>query len=128
MCAIDARRRKDGSGWDVYTNAGKVNTGFDVIEWAVQVEQLGAGEILLTSMDMDGTKKGYDLDLTRQVAEAVSIPVIASGGAGTMEHFYDAITIGKADAVLAASLFHFGEVEIFELKTYLKNCGIEVKI
>ncbi|NLK68343.1 MAG: imidazole glycerol phosphate synthase subunit HisF [Clostridiaceae bacterium] len=128
VCAIDARRRKDGSGWDVYTNAGKVNTGFDVIEWAVQVEQLGAGEILLTSMDMDGTKKGYDLDLTRQVAEAVSIPVIASGGAGTMEHFYDAITIGKADAVLAASLFHFGEVEIFELKTYLKNCGIEVKI
>lgn len=128
VCAIDAKKREDGSGWDVYTSGGRNNTGLDVIEWAVKVKQLGAGEILLTSMDMDGTKAGYDIELTRQVAEAVDIPVIASGGAGSMEHFYDAITIGKADAVLAASLFHFGEVDIMELKGYLKSKGIKVRI
>ena len=128
VCAIDAKKREDGTGWDVYTSGGRNNTGLDVIEWAVKVKQLGAGEILLTSMDMDGTKAGYDLDLTRQVAEAVDIPVIASGGAGSMEHFYDAITIGKADAVLVASLFHFGEVDIMGLKGYLKSKGIKVRI
>ena len=128
VCAIDAKKREDGSGWDVYTSGGRNNTGLDVIDWAVKVKQLGAGEILLTSMDMDGTKAGYDIELTRQVAEAVDIPVIASGGAGSMEHFYDAITIGKADAVLAASLFHFGEVDIMELKGYLKSKGIKVRI
>lgn len=128
VCAIDAKKREDGSGWDVYTSGGRNNTGLDVIEWAVKVKQLGAGEILLTSMDMDGTKAGYDIELTRQVAEAVDIPVIASGGAGSMEHFYDAITIGKADAVLAASLFHFGEVDIMGLKGYLKSKGIKVRI
>lgn len=128
IAAIDAKQREDQSGWDVYINGGKVNTGIDVIEWARKLEQLGAGEILLTSMDRDGTKKGYDIDLTRQVAEAVNIPVIASGGAGKLEHFRDALTIGKADAVLAASLFHFGEVEIMDLKLFLKSVGIDVRI
>lgn len=128
VSAIDARKRKDGSGWDVYINGGRQNTGRDAVEWAVEAEKNGAGEILLTSMDKDGTKEGFDLELTRQVAEAVRIPVIASGGAGTMEHFRDAVTIGKADAVLAASLFHFGEIEISELKRYLKQQGIEVML
>jgi len=128
IAAIDAKKREDGSGWDVYINGGKVNTGLDAIKWAVKLEQLGAGEILLTSMDMDGTKKGYDIDLTRKVAEAVNIPVIASGGAGKLEHFRDALTVGKADAVLAASLFHFGEVKIMDLKLYLKSIGIDVNI
>ncbi|MBR5348849.1 MAG: imidazole glycerol phosphate synthase subunit HisF [Lachnospiraceae bacterium] len=106
VVAIDARRREDGSGWNVFKNGGRIDTGLDAIEWAAKANKLGAGEILLTSMDCDGTKAGYDNELTRQVAEAVSIPVIASGGAGTMEHFYDALTVGKADAALAASLFH----------------------
>lgn len=128
VLAIDAKKRKDGSGWDVYINGGRLNTGRDVVEWAVAAEKNGAGEILLTSMDKDGTKEGFDLELTRQVAEAVRIPVIASGGAGTMEHFRDAVTLGKADAVLAASLFHFGEIEISELKGYLKQQGIEVML
>ncbi|MDI9482065.1 MAG: imidazole glycerol phosphate synthase subunit HisF [Bacillota bacterium] len=128
VLAIDAKKRKDGSGWDVYINGGRLNTGRDVVEWAVAAEKNGAGEILLTSMDKDGTKEGFDLELTRQVAEAVRIPVIASGGAGTMEHFRDAAIIGKANAVLAASLFHFGEIEISELKGYLKQQGIEVML
>ncbi len=128
VVAIDAKKRQDGSGWDAYINGGRDNSGKDVVEWAKEAEKLGCGEILLTSMDCDGTKNGYDLELTRSVSESVNIPVIASGGAGTMEHFYDALTEGKADAVLAASLFHFKEVEIAELKKYLKNRGIEVSI
>ena len=123
---MDAKRRADG-GWTLYLNGGRVDTGRDAVEWAREVERLGAGEILLTSMDCDGTKSGYDLDLTRAVSEAVSIPVIASGGAGTMEHFYEAFTQGKADAVLAASLFHFREVAIPELKSYLAGKGIPVR-
>lgn len=128
VSAIDAKKRKDGSGWDVYINGGRLNTGRDVVEWAVAAEKNGAGEILLTSMDKDGTKEGFDLELTRQVSEAVRIPVIASGGAGTMEHFRDAAIIGKANAVLAASLFHFGEIDISELKRYLKQQGVEVRL
>ncbi|MBP7176760.1 MAG: imidazole glycerol phosphate synthase subunit HisF [Thermoclostridium sp.] len=128
VAAIDAKIREDGSGWDVYIGGGRINTGLDAIEWSIQAEKLGAGEILLTSMDRDGTKIGYDLELTRQVAEAVKIPVIASGGAGTKEHFRDAITIGKADAVLAASLFHFGEMNIQHLKNYLRQEGIDVRL
>ena len=128
VVAIDAKKREDDSGWDVYINGGRINTGLDAVEWAVKTEALGAGEILLTSMDRDGTKAGYDLELTSQVAQAVKIPVIASGGAGTMEHFRDAITIGKADAVLAASLFHFGGMNIMELKQYLKNEGIAIRV
>ncbi len=128
IAAIDAKRRNDSSGWDVYINGGRVNTGLDAVEWAKKLELLGAGEILLTSMDRDGTKSGYDIELIRQVAEAVNIPVIASGGAGKLEHFRDALTIGKADAVLAASLFHFGEIKIMDLKLYLRSMGLEVKI
>lgn len=128
IAAIDAKLREDRSGWDVYINGGKVNTGLDAVEWAKKLEKLGAGEILLTSMDRDGTKIGYDIELTRSVAEAVNIPVIASGGAGKLEHFRDALTEGKADAVLAASLFHFGGVKIMDLKLYLRSMGIEVKI
>ncbi len=128
VAAIDVKTREDGSGWDVYIGGGRINTGLDAIEWAVKTEKLGAGEILLTSMDRDGTKLGYDLELTRQVAQAVKIPVTASGGAGTKEHFRDAITIGKADAVLAASLFHFGEINIMELKRYLRQEGIDVRL
>lgn len=128
VCAIDAKKREDGSGWDVYVSGGRINTGLDALEWAVKAGELGAGEILLTSMDRDGTKAGYDLELTRQVAEAVKIPVIASGGAGTREHFRDAITIGKADAVLAASLFHFGEMNIMDLKKYLQQEGIDIRL
>ncbi len=127
IVAIDAKKREEDSGWNVYINGGRINTGKDAVEWAVEAEKRGAGEILLTSMDRDGTKSGYDLELTRQVAEAVKIPVIASGGAGTMEHFKDAVTIGKADAVLAASLFHFGEMRIKELKQYLKIEEVEVR-
>ena len=122
--AIDAKRRADGSGWTIYKNGGRVDMGKDAVEWAMEAERLGAGEILLTSMDCDGTKDGYDVELTRTVSENVSIPVIASGGAGTKEHFYDALTEGKADAVLAASLFHFKELEIVELKKYLQERGI----
>ena len=128
VCAIDAKRRADGSGWDVYLNGGRVNTGIDALEWARDAEKLGAGEILLTSMDADGTKKGYDLELTRRISENANIPVIASGGAGTLEHFYDAFTLGNADACLAASLFHFREIEICDLKKYLKNKGIDMRI
>ena len=122
VCAIDAKRRENG-GWDVYLNGGRVNTGIDALEWAKRAEQLGAGEILLTSMDCDGTKAGYDLELTRAVSENAGIPVIASGGAGRLEHFLDAFTKGKADAVLAASLFHFHEIEINDLKRYLRDNG-----
>lgn len=128
VCAIDAKRRADGSGWDVYLNGGRVNTGLDALEWARDAEKLGAGEILLTSMDADGTKKGYDLELTRRISENANIPVIASGGAGTLEHFYDAFTLGNADACLTASLFHFREIEICDLKKYLKNKGIDMRI
>ena len=110
VVAIDAKRRKDAQGWTIYKNGGRVDMGIDAVEWAMKAEKLGAGEILLTSMDCDGTKDGYDIELTRTISENVSIPVIASGGAGKKEHFYDALTEGKADAVLAASLFHFNEL------------------
>ncbi len=126
VCAIDAKRRPEG-GWTVYLNGGRVDTGRDALEWAREAERLGAGEILLTSMDCDGGKNGYDLELTRAVSENAGIPVIASGGAGTMEHFYDAFAEGKADAVLAASLFHFGEITIPDLKKYLEGRGIPVR-
>lgn len=128
VVAIDARRRMDGSGWNIYKNGGRVDMGIDAVEWAMKADRLGAGEILLTSMDCDGTKNGYDLELTRTIAENVSIPVIASGGAGTKEHFYDALTEGKADAVLAASLFHYKELEIGELKEYLRGRGVSVRL
>ena len=118
----------DKSGWDVYLNGGRVNTGIDALEWAKKAEELGAGEILLTSMDCDGTKAGYDIELTRRVSENAKIPVIASGGAGKMEHFLDAFTEGKADAVLAASLFHFREIEINDLKKYLRENGESVRL
>ena len=128
VLAIDAKRREDGSGWNIYKNGGRVDMGIDAVEWAMKACKLGAGEILLTSMDCDGTKDGYDLELTRTISENVSVPVIASGGAGTMEHFYDAMTEGKADAVLAASLFHYKEMEIMELKRYLRDKGISVRM
>lgn len=128
VVAIDAKRRADGSGWNVYRNGGRVDVGLDAVAWAVEAERLGAGEILLTSMDGDGTKAGYDLALTRAVAEAVGIPVIASGGAGTPEHFYEAFQEGKADAALAASLFHFKELEIREVKEYLRGRGVSVRL
>ncbi len=127
VAAIDAKRRGDGT-WEVYINGGRKPVGLDAVEWAVRCEQLGAGEILLTSMDEDGQKKGYDLALTRAVSERVGIPVIASGGAGALSHFYDAFTEGKADAVLAASLFHFGEIPIPELKRYLHEKNIPVRL
>jgi cyclase len=127
VVAIDARHRADGSGWNVFKNGGRIDTGLDAIEWAVRANRLGAGEILLTSMDCDGTKAGYDLALTRQIADAVSIPVIASGGAGTKEHFYDALVDGHADAALAASLFHYKELEIMDLKNYLAGRGVPVR-
>ena len=126
VVAIDARRK--GNSWEVYIHGGRTATGMDVIEWAKKVESLGAGEILLTSMDRDGTKLGYDLELTRSIAEVVRIPVIASGGAGKMEHFYEAFVLGKADACLAASLFHFREVSIPELKAYLASRGVAVRL
>ena len=128
VVAIDAKKRVDGEGFTIYKNGGRVDMGIDAVEWAMQAEKLGAGEILLTSMDGDGTKAGYDLELTRAVAENVSIPVIASGGAGTMEHFYEAFTEGKAEAALAASLFHFKEMEIRDLKKYLREKGISVRL
>jgi cyclase len=127
VVAIDARRREDGSGWNVYKNGGRIDTGLDAIEWAIKADRMGAGEILLTSMDCDGTKAGYDIELTRLISQNVSIPVIASGGAGTKEHFYDALTEGCADAALAASLFHFKELEIMDLKEYLANKGVSVR-
>ena len=126
VVAIDARRT--GDSFHVYKNGGRIDTGLDAVEWARQAEKLGAGEILLTSMDCDGTKAGYDIELTRTIAEAVSIPVIASGGAGTMEHFYEALTRGKADAALAASLFHYRELEIRQVKEYLRDRDIPVRL
>ena len=128
VLAIDAKRREDGNGWSVYKFGGRIDMGLDAIEWAKKGVELGAGEILLTSMDCDGTKNGYDIELTRAVADAVSVPVIASGGAGELSHFYDALTEGGADAALAASLFHYKELEINELKQYLKNNGIPVRL
>lgn len=128
VLAIDAKRRKDGSGWNIYKNGGRADTGIDAVEWAIKANKLGAGEILLTSMDKDGTKDGYDLELTRIISENVSIPVIASGGAGNREHFYKALTEGKADAALAASLFHYKELGIMDLKKFLKDKGISVRI
>lgn len=128
VVAIDAKRRADGSGWNVYKNGGRVDMGIDAVEWARKAEQLGAGEILLTSMDCDGTKSGYDIELTRTIAGQISIPVIASGGAGKPEHFYDALAQGKAEAALAASLFHFKELEIKEVKKYLRDRGIAVRL
>lgn len=126
VCAIDAKRREQGS-WEVYLNGGRLPTGIDAVAWAQEAVSRGAGEILLTSMDCDGKKTGYDLELTRAVSERVGVPVIASGGAGALEHFYDALTVGKADAVLAASLFHFNEIPIETLKAYLSERGIPVR-
>ena len=128
VVAIDAKRRVDGSGWDVYKNGGRINVVLDAVEWAMEAEKRGAGEILLTSMDCDGTKAGYDVELTRIISENVSIPVIASGGAGNKDHFYDVLTEGKADAALAASLFHFKELEINDLKADLRRRGISVRL
>ena len=128
VVAIDAKAREDGSGWDVYLNGGRVNTGKDAVAWARQAEELGAGEILLTSMDADGTKDGYDLPLTWAIASRVGIPVIASGGAGKMEHFLTAVTEGGADAVLAASLFHYRECTIGDVKEYLRGQGVPVRM
>ncbi len=127
VVAIDAKRRADGSGWTIYKNGGRVDMGIDAVEWAIEAEKRGAGEILLTSMDCDGQKNGYDLELTRAVSEAVGIPVIASGGAGEKKHFLDALDYGRADAALAASLFHFKELEIPDLKNYLAENGISVR-
>ena len=127
VVAIDARRREDGSGWNVYKNGGRIDTGLDAVEWAMKANRLGAGEILLTSMDCDGTKAGYDIELTRQIADNVSIPVIASGGAGTKEHFYEALTEGHADAALAASRCHYKELEFMDLKNYLADRGVSVR-
>lgn len=128
VVAIDAKRREDGTGWNIYKNGGRIDVGIDAVEWAKKVENLGAGEILLTSMDCDGTKSGYDLELTKAVAQSVSIPVIASGGAGELKHFKEALTAGWADAALAASLFHYKELEIRQVKEYLKNEGVAVRL
>ena len=128
VVAIDAKRRADGSGWNIFKNGGRVDMGIDAVEWAAKAARLGAGEILLTSMDADGTKEGYDLELTKAVAETVDIPVIASGGAGAPEHFYDALVKAKAEAVLAASLFHYRELEIREVKEYLRERGVSVRV
>lgn len=128
VLAIDAKRRADGSGWNIFKHGGRIDMGIDVVEWAMKAQKLGAGEILLTSMDCDGTKAGYDIELTKAIAQNVSIPVIASGGAGTMEHFYEALTEGEADAALAASLFHYKELEIREVKEYLRKNGVSVRI
>ncbi len=128
VVAIDAKKRADGSGWNIFKNGGRVDMGIDALEWAEKAFQLGAGELLVTSMDKDGTKDGYDLELTRKISDIVKIPVIASGGAGTLEHFKEALTVGGADAALAASLFHYKELEITEVKHYLKNEGVSVRI
>ena len=128
VVAIDAKRRIDGDGWSIYKNGGRVDMGIDAVEWAIKACELGAGEILLTSMDCDGTKAGYDTKLTRMVSDNVSVPVIASGGAGTMEHFYDALIEGGAEAALAASLFHYKELEIQQVKQYLKCRGVSVRL
>lgn len=127
VVAIDAKLRADGSGWNIYKNGGRVDMGIDAVEWAMKAEKLGAGEILLTSMDCDGTKAGYDIRLTKEISGNVKIPVIASGGAGTPEHFYDTLTEGGADAALAASLFHYKELEIMEVKKYLSERGVSVR-
>jgi len=129
VVALDARRRggNGSGGWEVFTHGGRRAVGMDALEWAVRAQQLGAGEILLTSMDRDGTRDGYDIELTRAVSDAVRIPVIASGGAGRVEHFYDALVEGRASAVLAASLFHFGELSLGDVKTYLRSRGVEVR-
>ena len=127
VVAIDARKREDGKGWNIFKNGGRVDMGIDAVEWAMKAEELGAGEILLTSMDADGTKAGFDMELTRTVSQNVGIPVIASGGAGKKEHFYDVLTEGYADAALAASLFHYKELEISDLKEYLSQKGISVR-
>lgn len=128
VVAIDAKRREDGSGWNIFKNGGRIDMGIDAVEWAMKANELGAGEILLTSMDCDGTKAGYDIELTNTIASNVSIPVIASGGAGSKEHFLDAFTKGKADAALAASLFHYKELDIMELKKYLADNGIPMRM
>lgn len=128
VVAIDAKKRADGTGFNIYKNGGRIDVGMDAVEWAMRADALGAGEILLTSMDCDGTKAGYDIELTKMVAENVSIPVIASGGAGKKEHFHDALTKGKADAALAASLFHYKELEIKEVKEFLKKKGVSVRL
>ena len=128
VVAIDAKKREDGSGWNIYKNGGRVDMGMDAVEWAITAEKLGAGEILLTSMDGDGTKAGYDIELTKAISQAVNIPVIASGGAGTEEHFYEALTEGGAEAALAASLFHYKELEIKQVKQYLKDKGVSVRL
>ena len=128
VVAIDAKRRADGTGWNIYKHGGRIDVGIDAVEWAMEVERRGAGEILLTSMDCDGTKAGYDIELTRIISENVNIPVIASGGAGTKDHFLDALTEGKADAALAASLFHYKELEIMDLKKYLKEKGLTMRV
>ena len=128
VVAIDAKLREDGSGWNIYKNGGRVDMGMDAVEWAIKAEKMGAGEILLTSMDGDGTKAGYDIELTKAISSAVKIPVIASGGAGTMEHFYEALTEGGAEAALAASLFHFKELEIRQVKEYLRDRGVSVRL
>ena len=128
VVAIDAKKRADGSGWNIYKNGGRIDVGIDAIEWAANVEKLGAGEILLTSMDCDGTKAGYDLELTKAIAETVGIPVIASGGAGSLSHFKEALVDAKADAALAASLFHYKELEIREVKEYLRGEGVSVRL
>lgn len=127
VVAIDARRRSANGGWEVYTHGGRRNVGLDALEWAMRAQHLGAGEILLTSMDRDGTRSGYDIELTRAVSQQVRIPVIASGGAGTLEHFHEALTDGGASAVLAASLFHFGELSIADVKNYLRSRGVVVR-
>ncbi len=128
VVAIDAKRREDGSGWNIYKNGGRIDMGIDALEWVQKVCELGAGEILLTSMDADGTKNGYDIELTKKVSELVSVPVIASGGAGTCEHFGEVLTVGGADAALAATLFHYKELEISEVKRYLRDKGISVRL
>lgn len=128
VLAVDAKRRPDGSGWNIYKNGGRVDMGIDAVKWVVEACKLGAGEVLLTSMDKDGTKDGYDNELTSIISENVNVPVIASGGAGNMEHFKDALTLGKADAALAASLFHYKELEIIQVKEYLREQGISVRL
>ena len=128
VVAIDAKKREDGSGWNVYKHGGRVDTGLDAVEWAMRADVLGAGEILLTSMDCDGTKAGYDIELTKTIAENVSIPVIASGGAGRLEDFNAALTEGRADASLAASLFHYKELEICEVKKFLRERKVSVRL
>lgn len=127
VVAVDAKRKLNGEGWEIYTHGGRNATGLDAVEWAVKMEQFGAGEILLTSMDRDGTKDGYDLDVTCAIAEAVSVPVIASGGVGNLEHIYDGLTKGKADAALAASIFHFGEYTVGQVKDYLAERDVPVR-